>query len=156
MDSNNSERSKNKERKKVRWLLNPDAALESMFEETIYEIYWRWCMLFYVLSGDLHRSRSIIDDTTASMFGNKKHARKAIIKVFSDVSANPAINIERFIKTSFYQDCRDKNPNFQHTERLLDKLWQGQMITPEDYHRWRQTIKLTLEEFNLTVPLERG
>lgn len=148
MDSDN-DRNKNKERKKVRWLLNPDAALESMFADTIYEIYWRWSMLFYVLSGDINRSRSIIDDTAASMFGNKKIARKAVLKVFSDITADPAANIERFIKTSFYQDCRDQNPDFQHTERLLEKLWQWQMIAPEDYHRWRQTIKLTLEELGL-------
>ncbi|MEW5953880.1 MAG: hypothetical protein AB1815_09140 [Bacillota bacterium] len=149
MDRDNG-RDKDKDRKKVRWLLNPDAALESMFEDTIYEIFWRWSMLFYVLSGDIQRSRSIIENTAASMFGNKKLARKAVLKVFSDISAEPAANIERFIKTSFYQDCRDKNPSFQHTGRLLDKLWQWRMIAPEDYHRWRHTIKLTLEELSLT------
>lgn len=133
----------------AKYILAPEAYLDSLYEEAIYQIYWRWSMIAYIMAGSLAEAQRLMFDNT-EIEGGTRRSRKMVFKAFSEIGRDPEKSLDQFIKHSFYHECEAECPTYKQTSMLLENLFRRNMISEKIYSHWKYVIEVTLEELQIS------
>ncbi|WP_066634652.1 hypothetical protein [Desulfolucanica intricata] len=119
----------------------PRSEMQKYIEENIYNIYWRWSIITYILFNDPVQAQEVMNTTVNKIDGYEKTARKVILKIFTEIAVNPSEQIKRFIQYSIRQETiSEQNTNYKQTKQLLKHLQERKMISETEYEDWLNKI----------------
>lgn len=127
--------------KRKRYRPIPAGLTRELLETSIYNVYWVWSMVAFVLFGSMEEAQRIMQQTALKLTGHEKMARKTVMKVFTDIAADPGRHVETLLQSSYYYEQDKGKREFLLTRKLLHNLREREMLTPGEYQRWEEKLK---------------
>lgn len=112
-------------------------------ETTIYNVYWVWSMVAYIILGNLQEAHQLMQDTALKMTEQERLARKSVMKVFSDITRDPEDHVDLFLESAFCYEA-GHDPSFSLTRKLLHNLQRRHLLPDDQCARWERRLAYTL------------
>lgn len=112
-----------------------------VLEAALYNLYWVWSMVALILFGSPAEAQRIIQNTTVQVTGQERLARKVVLKVFTDLAADPERHLDLFLRSAFIYEMQKLPTDFSLTKKLLLCLRRQNLLSPENCLLWERRLE---------------
>lgn len=108
-------------------------------ETSIYNVYWVWSMVAYIVFGDLKEAHRLMQNTTTKITEQERMARKSVMKVFTHITEDPRNNVDLFLESAYcFEAARDRS--FALTRKLIASLRSRNLLPPDQCDQWEKRL----------------
>lgn len=108
-------------------------------ETSIYNVYWVWSMVAYIILGNLREAHQLMRDTALKMTKQERLARKSVMKVFTDITRDPVNHVDLFLESAYcFEAGHDRG--FGMTRKLLHNLRRRRLLPTAQCDRWQHRL----------------
>lgn len=108
-------------------------------ETSVYNVYWVWSMVAYIVFGDLKEAQRLMQNTTNQITDQERMARKSVMKVFTHITEDPCNNVDLFLESAYcFESARDRS--FTLTRKLIASLRRRDLLPPDQCDQWEKRL----------------
>lgn len=108
-------------------------------ETSIYNVYWVWSMVAYIILGNLKEAHQLMQNTALKMTEQERLARKSVMKVFTDITRDPSNHVDLFLESAYCFEA-GHDPSFGLTRKLLNNLRRRKLLPAEQCDQWERRL----------------